>query len=51
MDFWVGWECTLEEVTIGGGGKGVTEWERVSRETIVMYDITPRWLPFKHLIG
>jgi hypothetical protein len=40
----------ITEVTTGGGGKGVIEWERVSRETIVMYAITP-WLPFKHLIG
>ena len=53
LDFGADWECAIAEVATGGWGKGVIGWERVSRETIVMYDITP-WglrLPFKHFIG
>ena len=51
LGFGTGWEFAIAEVATGGGGKGVIEWERVSRETIVMYDITPWGLPFKHFIG
>jgi len=40
-------EYATAEVATGGGGEGEIEWERVLRETIVMYAMTPWGWPFK----